>query len=1155
MRIRSSRLIYSALSLSLAASAFVATAAAADHDPEAIRLNNEGVAWMNQQQNERAENSFAKAFAKDKTLAEAALNDGIALLYLQKLPEAEAALKQAATLAPSNPRVWYNLGLVQRAGNDVTAALASFQHAAQLDPSDADSLYFEGVCLQDQKQFGPAIAIFTKALEQNPQHASSEFALARALQRSGHADEAKAHFVRFQHLTITKISPALGLSYGDQGHYSTAVPVNEQRRPRHEMIPVHFTEHSFVPAAPGPGVAMSSGGACMMDVDGDGNYDLVLMQSGPSAIRVLRSHGDGNFEPFSADGAGLKASGNAVSCAVGDFDGDGLADLAVALDDRLVLFRNLGNGHFEDVTKAAGIAARNRPESMTWVDYDHDGDLDLLVTGSPLTAGSESNVLWRNNGNGTFTESTEPTGMGGSGHTRAALLSDVNNDRAVDLVVTGDGAAPTIYLNPREGKFDAKPLASAADLGNSLGIAALDFDKDGWMDLLVTQSVTPGLSLWHNKDGKSFERVALPVGDAAGDATGAWGVTPIDVDNDGWVDIAAIVETKSGAEVRVFRNMGDGSFDDVSKSLGLDRIALKDPRALIAMDVDGDGAADLIVTSASGDPVWLKNEGGNRNHSVRLKLTGFADNKTAIGTKVEAYSNGNRQKWEIAGASGYLSQGPPEVLVGMGDADGIDLLRLLWPTGVPQDEISVARKPVVTYTEADRRGSSCPVLFAWDGKHYRMVTDTIGAAVVGHWFTPERRNIPRPDEWIKVEGSQLAETNGRLSLRFAEPMEEVNYIDQLRLRAIDHPEGTEVYPDERFLDDPPFASGGVIVSRAAHLPAGAWDNEGRDVLALLTARDHRFVGDFTKLPYDGFAKPHSLELELGSVRRDAPLRLLLTGYVEYFSATSLYSAWQAGIAPISPYVEAQLPDGSWQRIDKEMGFPAGLERTIVVDLSGKLPAGSHRIRIVTNLQVYWDQILVDDGPNDEAAIHETEVPLAHAALRFHGYPRQIEGASPGDLNYDYDQVSLTGPFQRQQGSYTRFGDVTPLLKGIDNQFAIFGSGEEIGAEFDASALPPLPPHWKRDYFFYANGYVKDMDFYDASPFTVSQLPFHGMTTYPYSQSESYPSDRQSIEYQLDWNDRFDSGAPAHAFRFDYQLRPSTPADTAPPAGAKDAVRE
>jgi tetratricopeptide (TPR) repeat protein len=1146
MRTRFKRLLQSVLYFSVVAAATFVRAA--DHDAEAVLLNNNGVAWMNQQQTERAEAAFAQAAQKDPKLVEAELNHGISLLYLQKLPEAEAALKRAATLAPSDPRVWYNLGLVQRASNSLAAALASFQHASELDPSDADTLYFEGVCLQDEKQFPSAIAIFTKALEKNPRHASAEFALARSLQRSGHADEAKAHFETFQHLTGNKISSALGLSYGDQGRYSTAVPVNEQTKPRPAMIPVHFTAHRIGPDAAGAGSgAENSGGVCVMDVDGDGKYDLLVMQSGSSAIQILRGHGDGTFEPLAADALGLRVSGRAVSCAVGDYDNDGLPDLAVALDDRLLLFRNLGNGHFEDATHAAGLSSGNHPQGITFVDYDHDGDLDIFVTGSPLKPDGAANVLWRNNGNRTFTNWTEQTGLGGTDATKSVILSDVNNDRAVDLVVSGDGASPVLYLNPREGRFTATPV-SASGIPKSLGVSTLDYDKDGWMDLLVTQVGAPGLTLLHNRDGKSFEPVPLPMSDA----TGAWGVTPIDFDNDGWIDIAAIVETKHGPEVRAFRNKGDGSFEDATVALGLDKIVFTNPRALMAMDVNGDGAADLIVTSATGAPIWLRNEGGNRNHSVMVKLTGFADNKTAIGTKVDAYSNGNHQKWEIAGASGYLSQGPSEVLVGLGSADGIDLLRLLWPTGVPQDEVSVARKPVVDYTEADRRGSSCPVLFAWDGRHYGLVTDTIGAAVVGHWFTPARRNIPDPDEWIKVEGSQLVESNHRLSLRFTEPMEEVNYIDQLRLRSIDHPEGTEVYPDERFLDDPPFASGKAVVSAGARPPAGAWDNHGRDVLSVLSKADHQFVSDFAKVPYDGFAEQHTLTLDLGTPHAE---RLLLTGYVEYFSATSLYAAWQAGIQPISPYIEAQLPNGTWKRIDKEMGFPAGLERTIVVDLAGKLPAGSHRIRIVTNLQIYWDQVLVDDHPGTPAMAQETEIPLAQASLRFHGYPRQIDGVSPGDLSYDYDQVSLTGPFQRQRGSYTRFGDVTPLLTGVDNQFAIFGSGEELAAEFDASALPPLPPHWKRDYFFYANGYVKDMDFYDASPFTVSQLPFHGMSKYPYPARESFPEDGKSVAYQLNWNDRFDNGNPSQSFRFDYEPRPSTPADTetapANKAGARD----
>jgi tetratricopeptide (TPR) repeat protein len=1113
---------------------------------DAVRLNNRGVAQMGQQFTDKAADSFAESFKKDPKMAQAAINEGIALMTLQKLDEAKNALQAALALDPKSAQAWYNLGLAQHAGNELEPALASFQHAVQFDPRDVDSWYFVGVCYGEMKQFDKAIETFNKALAVNPLHASAEFQLARALQRSGRTAEAKEHFKQFQHLTSTKISAAIGLAYGEQGHYSTVTPIEEPETGRKPMIPVRLVAQPISSdskaSKSGPGLPnAATGGACMLDVTGSGQLDLVLMESGEHAIRVFHPAKDGGFEAVDAEAAGLKASGHAVACAVGDYEGDGLNDLAVALEDKVLLFRDLGKGKFEDATAEAGLTPRNKPTGITFIDYDHDGDLDLLITGSGIKPGDPSNVLWRNNGNKTFTEWTEPTGLGGSGTTAAAILTDFNNDRAVDIAVTGDGAAPLLYVNPREGKYPTQPLYENATLPPTVGIAVLDFNKDGWMDIAVTHAGAPGLTLWRNVEGpnhigRRFERVDLPLKDAVR----GWGVMPVDIDNDGWIDLAAVVETKAGPQVRVLRNRGDGSFEDVSGTLGLDKVALTTPRGLIAADLENRGATDLIVTQLNGPPVLLRNEGGNKNHSVRIELAGLADNKTALGAKVEIFSNGHWQKWEIAGASGYQTQAPPQILVGLGDSPGIDLLRILWPTGVLQDEIDLPNTQVIAMKEADRRGSSCPVLFAWDGHKYKLVTDVIGAAVVGHWFTPERRNIPNPGEWIKVDGAHIVPVNGKLSLRFIEPMEEVNYIDQTRLIAVDHPEDVEVNPDERFLDDPPFASGSVVASQATRLPVAALDGEGRDVLNVLGRRDHKFAAGFTPSPYDGFANLHALTLDLGEVKAHAPLRLLMTGYVNYFSATSLYAAWQAGVKPISPYVEAQLPDGSWKTIPGEAGFPAGLERTMVVDLSGKLPVGTTRIRIQTNLEIYWDQVLIDQS--EDAKSRSSEVPLAQATLHFRGYPKQIEGASPGDLDYDYDRVSLTGPFQRQRGNYTRTGDVTPLVRAIDDRFAIFGSGEEIAMEFDATKLSVLPPHWKRDYFFYANGFVKDMDWWDGSPFTVAQLPFHGMSTYPYPETENYPDDPQSIDYQLNWNDRFDSGEPARSYRFDYRQLPSAPAD-------------
>ena len=1114
----------------LVTSAFAQNQKKPDRD-EAIRLNNIGVAFMNQQAMEKAVAKFDEALKADPSFSTAELNKGIALLNLQKLNDAEQALKNAAAAQPKNPRVWFNLGLLHRNQAKNEAAVEDLKKVIQLDPTDPNAHYFLGTFYQQLQQYDLAIPQFEDALKLNPLHASAEFGLARALQRSGKMEEARVHLKAFEHLTREKIASPITLSYGEQGRYSTAEQVISAQPSVGAMIPITFsaTELGRAPHQTKSAPEAMAGGICAIDLNGDSRPDLVVLGENPS-IQVFLGEANGQFKEASADGFGFALKGRAVSCAVGDYDNDKLPDLAIALEDGLVLFKNEGNGKFSDVTKTAGLQSLNKPAGLTFVDYDHDGDLDLFVAGSKLPKSAAGpNVLWRNNGNGTFTNQTTERGLSGEGSTMEAVLSDVNNDRAVDLIVTGSGA-PAFYANPREGKFPTAPIYTAP-LSPTVGIAVFDFNKDGWMDVALTHAGAPGISLWKNVDGKKFDRVNLPVEDAKQ----GWGITAVDVDNDGWIDLAAVVETAKGTELHVLRNLGDRGFADVSKNLGLDKLRLRDARSVIAGDFDQDGDSDLIVTEAGGPTLALRNDGANRNHSLRISLAGLADNRSGLGTKVEVFADGLWQKWELAGASGYLSQGTNEILAGLGPNQNADIVRMLWPTGVIQDEIDIAANKPITFMELDRRGSSCPTLFAWNGEKYEFISDVIGAAVIGHWISPTEKNVGDPDEWVKIEGSQLRARNGKFSLRFGEPMEEVNFLDQVRLVAIDHPAGTEVFPNERFISAPPFPEARTIVSTAPHLPAGAWDDHGHDVLGLLRARDHQYVKDFKKINFAGYANMHSLTLDLGQWNPSSPLRMFLHGFIEYFTATSMYAAWQAGIDPVAPYLEAQMPDGTWKRVLDDMGFPAGLPRTIVVDLTNKLPAGTRRVRITTNLQIYWDQIFFDNGP-DNATVRTTGLPLASSALAFRGYPQQIEGETPGDLTYNYENVSMTGPFSRERGAYTRYGDVTELLKSVDDHYVIFGSGEDIDLEFSAAGLPPLPSGWKRDYFFYANGFVKDMDFYEASPFTVAQLPFHGMKTYPYPQAEHFPDDDNSVEYFLNWNDRFESGIGARNYNFHYLPR-------------------
>ena len=1156
---------------------FVSAAQTKANSTEAARLNNLGAAYMNQQLFEKGLKFFQQAAELDPKLTIARLNEGIALLNLQKVDEAKAALGAALQQDPKNPNAWYNLGLYAKNTGDAQAAIEAFKHVIEIDANDADTWYFLGSAYVQAKQFPQAIDAFQRALQLNPLHASATFGLSRAYQQSGNVDRAREQLKKFQYITQNKIGAPMSLAYGEQGQYSRAVESPQAVLKAPAQIKVQFVDVTkdagITTAEAGPDVSTDSQGpgACFLDYDGDGKLDLFLADEGPQGFMALfHNLGNGKFEDVTRK-AGLDPASHALGCTAGDYDNDDASDLAV-IHNGITLFHNEKNGTFKDVTAAAGIK-RTGVTGLSFVDYDHDGDIDLFVMSyhdEPIerthvsggVAGGASgvrigsNIMWRNNGNGTFTDVTESTGLGVGALYATAVGTDYNNDRAVDIVTTGWHQEPVIFENPREGTFLVRRPWSAPKPVSAVGVAVLDFDHDGWMDLAFTHPSAPALTLWRNNHGKTFERVKLP----ETNWVRAYGITAIDYDNDGWVDLVAVGETKDGkGEVRLFRNLGPDGFKDVTADVGLDKIQLKDPRAIITGDYDNDGATDLLITQNHGPAVLLRNEGGNQNHWLRFALKGLNDNKSAIGTKVEVFSGGNRQKFEIYGSNGYLGQNSPYLTVGLGDAKEADIVRMLWPTGVLQDEIQVAGDKQQDFLELDRRGSSCPTLFVWNGERYEFVADMLGAGVVGHWVGPGQRDIPRPVEYIKIDRSMIREKENAqvsqkrrdlghlaldrtLSFRFMEPLEEAVYLDQVRLLAVDHPSDLDVYPNEYFASNPPYPKFKVVVSKNKDVrsPVGAWDEHGHNVLPDLLA--HRYFGDFKLTQFLGFAQTHSLTLDLGEEYRGGPLWLLLHGEVEYFSANSMYAASQAGIQAFAPYVEALVADrkdtnGKWVRVVDDLGFPAGGPRTMTADLSGKLPVGTRKIRLTTNLQIYWDSILIDreeqGKPSQDPRVRLTPVPLAHADLQFHGYPLKIEGTPPGNVQYIYEKASATGPYTRPAGTYTRYGDVTPLLAATDDKLVVFGSGDEVQLDFDPSNLPALPEGWVRDYFFAANGYEKDMDFYAAEGNYVAPLPFLSMGEYPYMPKKSFPLDDAHVNYLLEYNTRHMSGNEQRGYWFDY----------------------
>ncbi|HEY2359491.1 MAG TPA: tetratricopeptide repeat protein, partial [Candidatus Angelobacter sp.] len=386
---------------------------------------------MNQQLFEKGLKSFTEAGELDPQLTIANINKGIALVNTGKVDEAKKILEEAAKTNPKDPHVWYNLGLLYKNNSDSQAAVDAFRKVADIDPSDADTWYFLGTAYSQLKQFPQAIDALQRAIKLNQFHASAEFGLSRAYQQSGDVTSAREHLKRFQYITQNKLGSAITLAYGEQGQYSRVEESPNVVEKAPEAIPVKFvdvTEQSGLsnvrPKVEVPNQGLGPG-ACFLDYDGDGLPDLFLPDGG-TGMALYHNLGKGKFRNVT-NAAGLDPELRAVSCTAGDYDNDGATDLAVGFSTLPVaLFHNEKNGTFKDVTAASGIknefkvADLESPPTepgLAFVDYDHDGDLDLYITvdtTAPVWSEHQAmggttkpaSRMWRNNGDQTFTDVT-----------------------------------------------------------------------------------------------------------------------------------------------------------------------------------------------------------------------------------------------------------------------------------------------------------------------------------------------------------------------------------------------------------------------------------------------------------------------------------------------------------------------------------------------------------------------------------------------------------------------------------------------------------------------------------------------------------------------------------------------------------------------------
>jgi tetratricopeptide (TPR) repeat protein len=700
---------------------------------EAVRQNNLGVALMDHGRFEDALPKFQLACVMNPQSDVGCLNLGIALLALKHYDDAWQILAKAAERNPQSVPAWFNLGLVERAAGHNDVATEDFEKVAALDPNDANAQYFIGLFQLENKQYNEAIATFKKVIALDPNHVSAEWGLAQAEGQLGDIHGALADLDRAEQIASQNLGSLMNNTYGKQGPHSLAELMLAPPGTAPLSIPVRFLDVTAaaglplaLPAAkvkPAVGRGAKTGltlspeppekqslasffgsGACVLDYDRDGLPDIFLANAdGQGHAALYRNVGHGKFENVTKD-ASLDMLSGAIGCAVGDYDNDGRNDLAVGTASGIVLYHNEADGTFKDVTDMAGVRTDGLVLGITFADFDHDGNVDLYATRFtdfplddpsrpftfPFDSSASGNILWRNQGNGRFMDWTKTAGLSGSGPSVAALETFVGGaaDSAVpDLVVTGWQRSPVVFSSQPKGTFQPKQPWSSEMPGPAAGAVALDFDHDGLIDLAFTHWSSPGLSLWRNKGDGSFERVDLPIPEWMR----GWGIAALDYDNDGWVDIVAVGETFADeGRIILLRNEGGGAFRDVTHETGLDRIVLRNPRSVVAFDYDGDGSMDLLITQNNLPPVLLRNVGGNKNNWLQLAASGDPDNKMGIGTRAEIFAGALRQTWIVPAAAGYLGQGVPMIHAGLGDLNEADVVRLRWPSGVLRYEMKVS---------------------------------------------------------------------------------------------------------------------------------------------------------------------------------------------------------------------------------------------------------------------------------------------------------------------------------------------------------------------------------------------------------------------------------------------------------------------------------
>lgn len=1072
-----------------------------------------------------------------------AFHTGVAAMQTSQEVLAREQLDRVTTLAEHEPAGWANLGLLLLRQQELEPALQRLRRAEVLAPDHAGIQRLLALAAGRNGDLAGAIGHWQKALAAEPDDPKAAYALALDLERAG-GDEHEAEALRVIDALATRSGNLaaqvefvrLAAKRNDASALQRAVAALEPLaaawpddiRTRFTAVkdaagtgaanagrPVAFLKN-FLLRLPRYRQAISRVSSPREEV-GEPLYGFVVLpnprpQAAPADTSLsftlasvpdagagtgmrwtgaVSLTGEGVPTVAAFDGTALQTTGSPgmrIEASVGasstpsdaqvlaaDLNYDFRTDLVVTGPEGTRLLRQGEDGRFSDVTAASNVPPAVLAQAMSgaWAaDIDLDGDLDVVLG----AADGPPHVL-RNNGDGTFA-AMQP--FAGVTRVRGFVWADLDGEGVPDAVfLQADGRVRTL-LNMRGGAFDERRVPD--DVPAAVAIGAADAGDDSMIDVLVLGADGGILRLSQADDEANWThaevaRVTVPGPTGSRLAPGSARLLTGDLDNNGALDL---VVTAPGW-TQVLLADADGSLRPLDSSLDLQTFAVA--------DLDEDGRLDLLGLDADGRLQRGVSRGTAAYHWQVLRpraATAFGDqriNAFGIGGEAEVRTGLHVQKRLITS---------PVVHVGLGEASRAEVVRLLWPNGTIQSEFGLDGDRSIAATQ--RLKGSCPWLFAWNGREMSFVTDVLWRSPLGLRINAQATaDVLMTEDVVKVRGDQLVPRDGAYDLRITAELWETHFFDLVSLLVVDHPEGTEVWVDERFAVPPP--SNDVIVTGPVQPLAAARDDEGRDVAAIVASRDDQYLDFAGRGRYQGITRDHFVEIELpADTPRHAPVWVIAQGWI-HPTDSSVNVAISQGDHPAPKGIAVQVADaaGRFRVVEPDVGFPAGKDKTILVDISPHLaPAGPTRVRLATNLEIFWDRIGWAQGRPDVSVTPTRLVPDS-AELRYRGYSVTSQAAASVPERPRYELEGTMPRWRDLEGYHTRFGDVRDLILGVDDRYVIMNAGDELQVRFPEA--PPVADGHVRDFIVVSDGWEKDGDYNTTFSRTVLPLPTHDTGRY------------------------------------------------------------